>query len=132
MSDERNPLRGLRSVPPPGGLREPVLSAAREAQAAEAKPTIWDRVWESRALRLAWVGVTVGLVLGHVLVSIEPGKAGMAPEPDLARADRGADDLLEIVRLPRATRIAMDFEIAPREVPASVKSTDSSTHGGKL
>ena len=52
--DDKSPLSGMRSPSPPDELRETVLSAAREALAAESRPTVWDRIWESRTLRLAW------------------------------------------------------------------------------
>jgi hypothetical protein len=129
--DDRNPLSGMRSPVPPEELRETVLSAAREALAAEAKRTIWDRIWESRALRLAWTGTTAALVLGHVLVTIEPEGSGAVPAPDLARAGRETDDLREIVRLPRVTRVAVDFDDAPRKAPASTGSVARSMNGGQ-
>jgi hypothetical protein len=129
--DERSPLSGLRSSEPPAELRASVLSAAREALAAEAERTVWDRIWESRVLRLAWVAATAGLLLGHVLVTIEPEGRTEAPAPETARADRVDDDLREIVRLPRVARIATDFEIAPEEAPTPARPTGPSTHGGE-
>jgi len=119
----------MRSPAPPDELREAVLSAAREALVAGAKRTVWDRIWESRVFRLTWVGATAGLVLGHVLVTLEP--SGPATAPEVARANRDADDLREIVRLPRVTRIAMDFDIAPDEAPLAAEEAGLSSHGGQ-
>jgi hypothetical protein len=110
-----------------------VLSAAREALAAEAKPTVWDRIWESRVLRVAWAGATAALVLGHMALTIQPGRPMPAPEPDSARARLDAEDLLEIVGLPRVERVAMDFDVAPEEVPSPAEETgtDPSMNGGQ-
>jgi len=129
---DRNPFSGMRPAEPPGELREPVLSAARDALAAEAMPTVWDRIWESRALRVAWAGATAALVLGHVAVTVQPGRTSAVPERDLARARQDAGDLDEVVRLPRVERIAMDFEVAPKSALSSVEEsgTDPSMNGG--
>lgn len=127
--DERSPLSGMRSPGPPEELRDTVLSAAREALVADARRTVWDRIWESRLLRLVWVGATAGLVLGHVLVTLE--QSGPATAPELARSNRDADDLREIVRLPRVARIAVDIDLAPDEAPSSVEELDPSRNGGQ-
>jgi hypothetical protein len=129
--DDKNPLSGLRPPGPPEELRETVLTAAREALAARAKRTVWDRIWENRVLRLVWTGATAALVLGHVLVTIEPGGTETVSTPDLARAERNTDDLREIVRLPRVTRVAMDFDVAPPEAPAAAGKADRSMNGGQ-
>jgi hypothetical protein len=64
-----------------------------------------------------------------VLVTLEP--AGPAPPPDVVRANRDADELREIVRLPRVARIVMDFDTAPQQAPASVEPTDAPRNGGQ-
>ena len=131
-NDDRNPFSGLRSTGPPGELRNPVLSAAREALAAETRPTVWDRIWESRTLRLAWTGATAALVLGHVVLTVQPTRPTAAPTGESTAARQDADELHEIVELPRVERIAMDFEVAPKEAPSPVEETgtDPSMNGG--
>jgi hypothetical protein len=118
---------------PPGELRESVLTAAREALAAENRPTIWDRIWESRALRLTWVGATAALVLAHVALTVQTGRPTAAPARDLAGAQQDVDDLYEIVQLPRVERVAMDFDVAPGEASSPVEETgtDPSMNGGQ-
>jgi len=130
-NDHRNSFPGLRSTVPPGELRETVLSAAREALAAETRPTVWDRIWESRTLRLAWTGATAALVLGHVVVTVQPVRPTAAPTGESAAARQDADELHEIVELPRVERIAMDFEVAPKEASSPVEETgtDPSMNG---
>jgi hypothetical protein len=71
---ETDPLSGLRASPAPRELSGPVLEAAREALAARTTQTLWDRAWNSRGLRLAWVSATVGRLAAHVFVTIVPSR----------------------------------------------------------
>lgn len=130
-NDDRNPFPGLRATGPPGEIRDSVLSAARKALAAESRPTVWDRIWESRALRLAWTGATAALVLGHVALTVQPTRPTAGPAGESIAARQDADELHEIVELPRVERIAMDFEVAPQEASSPVEETgtDPSMNG---
>lgn len=105
---ETDPLSGLRASPAPRELSGPVLEAAREALAARTTQTVWDRAWNSRGLRFAWVSATVGLLVAHVFVTIVPQRSP-ADEPDRASDVRPvADELNSIARLPRIERTALD------------------------
>ena len=96
-TDDRSPLAGLRPPRAPHALAESVLAAAREALAEEAASTTWDRLWNSRPLRLAWAGSTFVLLLAHVALSVSPG-AGAAVA--VAEEREQAGELREILDLP--------------------------------
>lgn len=105
---ETDPLSGLRASRAPRELSGPVLEAAREALAARATQTAWDRAWTSRGLRVAWASATVGLLVAHVFVTIVPQRSP-ADEPDRASDVRPvADELNSIAHLPRIERTALD------------------------
>ena len=95
----------LRPPRAPAALERRVLAAARRALAEEANPTVWDRLWESRPLRISWIGATAALVLVHVLMG-----SGV-PHPPTRQAAFGSEGiehgLGDILRLP-------DMEISPR------------------
>ena len=56
---------GMRRPPLPDDFKAPILTAA--AAAIGASPSLTDRLWESRALRLGWATVVV-LLLGVQLL----------------------------------------------------------------
>ena len=94
-TDDRSPLAGLQPPRAPHALAESVLAAAREALAEEAASTTWDRLWNSRPLRLAWAGSTFALLLAHVALSVSPGAAVA-----VAEEREQAGELREILDLP--------------------------------
>ena len=51
-------LSEYRTPRAPRELQERVLTAARNAAGTALAPTVWDRMWESRALRGRVLGVT--------------------------------------------------------------------------
>ncbi len=69
MNRARRLLRGLEPPSPPRELRSRTLAAAGAAARrgvpgpAAGAPALLDRLWESRALRLAWGLAVAGLVL---------------------------------------------------------------------
>ena len=73
-----DPLSGLRVPRAPSELRERVLRAAGRVEGSRG---IWDRLWESRPLRLAWAVTTIGLLLANAALSLAPG-----PSPQTNRA----------------------------------------------
>jgi hypothetical protein len=81
MKSEREDevFRGLRRTPIPNGLKERVLGAARSH--AVARRASWvDRLWENRALRLAWAFSVLLLLVANLIVaagalSLPQGKA---------------------------------------------------------
>ncbi len=62
-------LDGLKPPGVPEGLKARVLAAARQAAARPPRRNLVDRLWESRPLRLSWLGCTAGLVLALLLAS---------------------------------------------------------------
>lgn len=103
---ETDPLSGLRASPAPRELSGTVLDAAREALAARSTQTIWDRAWNSRGLRIAWLSATVGLLAAHVYVTIVPERGAAATRAVDVRPV--ADELAPIAQLPRIERTALD------------------------
>jgi hypothetical protein len=105
---ETDPLSGLRASPAPRELSGPVLEAARDALAARATQTAWDRAWTSHGFRVAWVSATAGLLAAHLFVTIVPRRSPTDEPVRAADARPVADELTSIARLPRIERTALD------------------------
>jgi hypothetical protein len=93
---ERAPFDGLRPTGAPAHLRGRVLDAARQAALAPPAPTLWDRLFESRPLRAAWVGACAVLAAAHLALTALPPQ----PEPT-APTLADAPELRELLELPR-------------------------------
>ena len=100
-------LEGLRVPRAPAELERRVLDAASAASdRSTMRPTIWDRLWESRPLRVAWGLATLGLLLAHAGLSLAPDAS--RPGNNARAADRRqAREIRELLALPRV-------EISPR------------------
>jgi hypothetical protein len=96
----KDPFAGLARPRAPEELREQALRAAREAMNAPPV-TLWERIWESPAARLALAASLAVLVAGHVWI----GTLNGGPEGPVryARLDTpGIDNGLgEVLALPR-------------------------------
>ena len=94
-------LGGLAPPEPPRGLQERVLRGAKEALTREAGRDVWTRLWESRALRVAWASAVVVLVLCHIgITEMRSGRASAARQAAQSGRD-GNGELAGIGRLPR-------------------------------
>ena len=72
-------LAALERPSVPEGLRARALATARTARAAGAeRQRLEDRLWGSRALRLAWAGAVVALAVANLV----PGALPAAPGPE--------------------------------------------------
>ena len=106
--EPESPFQRQRVPGPPDSLERRVFHAAAAALRAEPEATIWDRLWNSRALRVAWSIATLALLLAHVAVS----RGSERPAPRSARVDPPSE-LREILTLPtidissRAESLAM-------------------------
>jgi len=100
-SQRDDPLSGLRVPRVPSELRERVLRAAGRIEGTRG---IWDRLWESRPLRLAWAVTTTGLLLAHAALSLAPGSS---PQTNRASVREQSRELGRLLALPR-------FEISER------------------
>jgi len=99
-------LAGLGPPELPAGLQERVLSGARGVLAREAARDVWTRLWESRALRVAWAVSAGILVICHVGIT-ELRSVSAKAGTQTARAARQANtELAAIARLPRLDRNA--------------------------
>ncbi len=90
-------LPGLEPPPPPAGLRSRAVAAARDSMTAAPAPDRWSRIWNSRALRLAWAGAVALLLAGHVLISGDPGSV-FTPNPPVMADTQRDEHLIEILR----------------------------------
>ena len=133
--DPPDPLAALAPPAAPPELRGRVLSAAH---AALLEPPIpedpWNRIWESRAARLAWAAAVLLLLGGNALV---PRPLDVRPAPSanvLARFAPGPEaEIAAIGRLPRLDLDARPLRAeagspVPRHVPpahAPAKETRS-------
>jgi len=101
-NDERNrlPFEELEVPRPPDALRERVLKAAGVALAGDPAPDFWNRVWESRAARLAWAVSVAGLLVAHVFVT----PRGAAPRETASFYE---EEITELARLPRIEPAAL-------------------------
>ena len=101
--DEPNPLTGLRVPAAPEALADRVLCAANQARQPFAVPSIWDRLWNSRPLRLAWAVALLVLLAIHTGLSLFPDSSLSSTASP--RAD--SRELRALLALPRV-------EISPR------------------
>ena len=131
MSEERDPLAGLRPAGTPKDLMGPVIAAAREALAAEASRTLLDRIWESRPLRLAWAGSALALVLAHLGVTALTDARRPVVAPGRLAATENVEELREILRLPSTDRFGVGPDGSnPARREADNETTEDATGKG--
>ncbi len=86
-------LEGLERPAPPPELEARTLATASRALGEPALPDLWERLWSSHALRLAWATAVLALAAGHVALSAyqaaaaRPTTSASRPEvpPEVAR-----------------------------------------------
>jgi len=116
--NDRDLFQGMRAPHAPSDLRQRVLRAATDALETTEPQTIWDRVWESRALGRSWATVTLGLLLAHA------GLAALSNSPDSAADRRSVErrqarevyqllDLPTVEISPRAAALALGGRSRP-------------------
>jgi len=111
----RDVFEGLHVPHAPAELRRRVLDAVAESDHRDASPTIWDRLWESRPLRVAWGLATLGLLLANAGLSL-PTSAPRS-EGDTRTADRSqVREARELLALPQV-------EISPRAEARFLQTT---------
>ena len=105
--DRENPFAGMRATRPSPELGERVLRTAASAVGTEDTGlTVWDRMWKSRGLRVAWGVAVVLLLLAHMAVGMGPHAPGRTPRGSVASLEQD-HELAEVLRLER-------IEISPR------------------
>ena len=102
-SQPDDPLTGLRVPRVPSELRERVLRAAGRVEGTRG---IWDRLWESRPLRLAWVVTTTALLLANAALSLAPGSSPQTNRSALREQSRELGLLLALPRMEISERAA--------------------------
>jgi len=113
-----NPFIGMSATRPSPELRRRVLhAAAHAAECADSGPTIWDRLWSSRPLRVAW-GVTVAsLLLAHFAIDMGPRTSTRNPRASAAALEQ-EQELAEILQLEK-------IEISPRAEAIAIGRRES-------
>jgi hypothetical protein len=124
-SNGPDPFDGLRPARAPEALRERVLDAARQAMLEAPAPTIWDRLFESRALRTAWGALCLILVAGHLVLTEDPQSEGLE-----SRSLVDAPELKDVLELPRLDEgILRSGSFGSEPAPAPKKKGASSAEG---
>ena len=101
---QNDPFAGLRVPRVPEELKARTMRAARAA--LSSRPTIWDRLWESRPLRAGWVVATIGLIVANVVISVAPDETSGGDAFATSRRDQ-IDEIRDVIGLPT-------IEISPR------------------
>lgn len=95
-------FRGLESPEAPTELHKRTMHAALDALARPAVPDIWTRLWQSRALRLAWTCCVALLAIGHIAVTpLSTGVVTVAIKPTARQPIESIDEVSALARLPR-------------------------------
>ncbi len=111
-----DPMAGHQVPGPPASLEGRVLAATAAALRDPAVTTVWDRLWTSRPLRLAWSLAFVGLLAAHAAISVPRSEPGEATRRAAGRAP--SDELRDEVALPtvdispRAEALVMEPELS--------------------
>lgn len=113
-----DPLDGLRVPGPPVSLERQVLTAAAAALRHGTRATVWDRLWQSRPLRVAWTVAVVGLLSAHAAMTFSPSRPGRAVPGATGRPPSA--ELRELIALP-------SVEISPRAEAIALERALSAT-----
>ncbi|HPR64065.1 MAG TPA: hypothetical protein PK014_07555 [Thermoanaerobaculia bacterium] len=97
--DRENLFPGLKLPEPPPDLKQRVMKSVIQTWENTAAETVWDRIFFSRPLRVAWVSTFLLLVAGHLFMTYGPSQRTARTEPS-QRASFINQDLLEIASLP--------------------------------
>lgn len=109
----RELFAGLVRPQPPDELAGPALAAASRALAEPPANDIWDRIWFSRPLRLAWAATLILLLAGHLMVSLT-GVAGPDPSPAPIAALGGIEpELAQVASVPTINLSATSWGPSP-------------------
>jgi len=127
MNRHAEPLFSTLQPPdPPAVLRRRVLAAARAALNDGRAPDVWDRLWTSRPVRLAWAASVLGLAIGHLAIS------GRVPQPPAETAVPVASiavnhgELADLAELGRLTAELPGWEIAATRNDERIGQKESS------
>jgi hypothetical protein len=126
-----DPLAGLDTPTPSPDLRRRTLTEARLALARSRRPDIWERLWSSRGLRLAWATSLAALIVGHVLLSssVVPEATPPANRPSLTATldpELRAELALQKIHITKRADFWLGSALAvPQHAPSTTKETDS-------
>lgn len=128
--NDRDLFRGMRAPRTPSDLRQRVLRAATGALESEEPQTIWDRIWESRAVGRSWATVTLGLLVAHAGLALVSDSSDSASdlrsvERRQAREVRQLLDLPAVEISPRAAAVALGGRSRPKKPNGPDESNSS-------
>ena len=129
MKHPNDPFRGLRTPAPPADLESKVLETAGRLLTAPPRVSVWDRLWTSMPLRLAWTLVTAGLLVAHVALSL-PSQQPQPSGPVAEAADELRDeDLKEVFDLPHLaiSPRAAQMCLGPVSQPVEAEQTEDAS-----
>jgi hypothetical protein len=106
---DQDPLFARLEVPgPPPKLRDRALGAGIDALQRDPASDVWERLWHSRPLRMAWSLSVVILAAAHLVIGPIGGAASRTPPITVASSGEALGaELEEIARLPRIDRAAV-------------------------
>lgn len=101
--NERDPavdrlMRGLEPPQPPADLRSKALAVARRSMVDQPTTDIWATIWDSRGVRLAWVGAAALLLAGHLFLVPPNGAVLNRVDPSLIALNRVDEQLVAMLR----------------------------------
>jgi len=111
-------LSGLEPVAPPRELEARTLAAARRALAEPPTLDLWERMWASRPLRLAWATSVLAILGGHLLLSLAQWLAAAPPTAIAAQSELLAE-VATIATLPSIDPATVSWEPDADVVPAA-------------
>ena len=114
MNEIERLIAGSVTPAPPAGLERRVLAAARRAAETKERAPWWTRP----AVRWAWAGVTVALIIANVLIGVRlPGRRARSQmRPAVARRLQIEDPLLARALAASAAARTADLHPDPKEL----------------
>jgi len=107
----RELLRGLEASAPPPELEARTLEAAAHAMRAAPSTDLWEALWNSRALRIAWATAMLVLLAGHAALSVGTAFDGATRSRTAAAAREELPvEVKRLAELPPIVLSTADFE----------------------
>lgn len=114
----RELLSGLEAPAPPRELQARALAAAGRALAQASTWDLWERICESRPVRLAWATGVLALVGGHLALSLARHFSSATPPSAVMVRTELSTEVAAIATLPSINLAAVSWEPEANAVPA--------------
>jgi hypothetical protein len=130
MKDTNDPvdelLRALRPSSAPEELRPRTLGRALRSWDEAPVGNLWQRLWESGPLRLAWATTVIALIAANLGL---PARGRQATAGAGAATAMAPGELRDVVELPRVRLSYVGVEAAPQAPPAPNPAPAAPGHG---